>query len=135
MNDYKRLSNIENFLEDLMTAARTVRLGKERRQHERFSISLFVRLKTMESDRIEILEYKTRNISTSEAFIPSLRTLPEGTRLILDLTIPIGDIKEFKCLKRLKNSTATLVRSNSKGMAVHFDKNCYIVSMNSRHVN
>ena len=108
---------------------------KERRHHERFSISLSVRLKTMESDRKEMLEYKTRNISTSGAFISSLRSLPEGTRLILDLTIPIGNIKEFKYLKKLKGSTATLVRSNSKGMAVHFDRDCYIVSMNSKHVN
>jgi hypothetical protein len=108
---------------------------KERRQYERYNIPLPVRLETIESDRKEILEFETRDISASGAFIPSLRSLPEGTRCVLDITIPSDDIKEFKYVKRLKGSTGTLVRSNSKGIAVHFDRDCYIVSMNSNHMN
>ncbi len=108
---------------------------KERRQHERFEIPLPVRLETIESEEREILEYKTRDISTSGAFIQSLSPLPEGTRLIMDFTIPNDGIREFKYVKILKGSTATLVRSNSKGMAVHFDKDCYIVSLNCKHLN
>ncbi|MEJ2656814.1 MAG: PilZ domain-containing protein [Desulfobacterales bacterium] len=108
---------------------------KERRQHERFNIPLPVRLETLESDRKEILEYETRDISTSGTFIPSLRSLPEGTRFIMDFTIPSDDIKEFKYVKSLKGSTGTLVRSNSKGMAVHFDRDCYIVSLSSNNMN
>ncbi len=108
---------------------------KERRQYERFNIPLAVRLETIESDRKEIIEYKTRDISASGAFIPSRKSMPEGTRLVLDFTIPSDDIKEFKYVKRLKGSTGTLVRSNSKGMAVRFDRDSYIVSMNSKHVN
>jgi hypothetical protein len=108
---------------------------KERRQYERFNIPLPVRLETIESDRNEILENETRDISTSGAFIPSRRSLPEGTRFILDFTIPSDDIKEFKYVKCLKGSTGTLVRSNSKGMAAHFDRDCYIVSMNSNNMN
>jgi hypothetical protein len=108
---------------------------KERRQYERYNIPLPVRLETIESDRKEILEFETRDISASGAFIPSLRSLPEGTRFVLDITIPSDDIKEFKYVKRLKGSTGTLVRSNSKGIAVHFDRDCYIVSMNSNHMN
>ena len=108
---------------------------KERRQYERFNIPLLVRLETIESDRTEILDNETRDISTSGVFIPSLRTLPEGTRLIMDFTIPTDDIKEFKYVKCLKGSTGTLVRSNSKGMAVHFDRDCYIVSLNSNNMN
>jgi hypothetical protein len=108
---------------------------KEKRQYERFNIPLHVRLETMGSGSKEVLEYKTGDISTSGAFIPSLKSLPEGTRFILDFTIPSDGIKEFKYVKSLKGSKGTLVRSNSKGIAVHFDRDCYIVSINSKHPN
>jgi hypothetical protein len=94
-----------------------------------------VRLETIESDRKEILDNETRDISASGVFIPSPKSLPEGTRLIMDFTIPSDDIKEFKYVKSLKGSTGTLILSNSKGMAVHFDRDCYIVSMNSNNMN
>ncbi len=102
---------------------------KERRQCERFNIPLAVRLETIESDRNEVLDNETRDISASGTFIPSLRSLPEGTRFVLDFTIPSDDIKEFKYVKSLRGSTGTLVRSNSKGMAVHFDRDCYIMTL------
>ena len=108
---------------------------KERRQCERFNIPLAVRLETIESDRKEVLDNETRDISVSVTFIPSLRSFPEGTRFVLDFTIPNDDIKEFKYVKSLKGSTGTLVRSNSKGMAVHFDRDSYIVSLNSNNMN
>ena len=108
---------------------------KERRQCERFNIPLAVRLETIESDRKEVLDNETRDISVSGTFIPSLRSLPEGTRFVLDFTIPSDDINEFKYVKSLKGSTGTLVRSNSKGMAVHFDRDSYIVSLNSNNMN
>jgi hypothetical protein len=108
---------------------------KERRQCERFNIPLAVRLETIESDRKEVLDNETRDISVSGTFIPSLKSFPEGTRFVLDFTIPSDDIKEFKHVKSLKGSTGTLVRSNSKGMAVHFDRDSYIVSLNSNNMN
>ena len=108
---------------------------KERRQYERFNIPLPVRLETIISDRQEVLDHETRDISVSGTFIPSLRSFPEGTRFVLDFTIPSDDIKEFKYVKSLKGSTGTLVRSNSKGMAVHFDRDSYIVSLNSNNMN
>ena len=108
---------------------------KERRQFERFNIPLQVRLQTIESDRKEVLDNKTRDISASGTFIPSLRSLPEGTRFVLDFTVPSDGIKELKYVKSLRGSTGTLVRSNSKGMAVHFDRDCYIVSLNSNNRN
>ena len=86
---------------------------KERRQCERFNIPLAVRLETIESDRKEVLDNETRDISVSGTFIPSLKSFPEGTRFVLDFTIPSDDIKEFKYVKSLKGSTGTLVLSNS----------------------
>ena len=108
---------------------------KERRKFERFTLTLPVRLETIELGRRKVLDNETRDISVSGTFIPSLKSFPEGTRFVLDFTIPSDDIKEFKYVKSLKGSTGTLVRSNSKGMAVHFDRDSYIVSLNSNNMN
>jgi len=108
---------------------------KERRQYERFTIPLPVRLKTITSDRKEFLDHETRDISASGTFINTLRSFPEGTRFILDFTIPNDNIKEFKYVKSLKGCTGTMVRSTSKGMAISFDKECYIVSLKANKMH
>ena len=102
---------------------------KDRRQYERFTIPLPVKLETITSDRKEFLDHETRDISASGTFISTLRSFPEGTRFILDFTIPSDNIKQFKYIKSLKGCTGTVVRSTFKGMAIHFDRECYIMSL------
>ena len=102
---------------------------KERRQFERFILPLPVRLETITLDRKKILDLETRDISASGTYIPTLTSFPKRTRFILDLTIPSNSIKEFKYVKSLKGCTGTMVRSTSKGMAIHFDRECYIISL------
>jgi hypothetical protein len=104
---------------------------KERRQFERFTLPLPVRLETMTTGRNEVLDLVTRDISASGTFINTLTSFPEGTRFILDFTIPSDSIKEFKYVKSLQGSTGTMVRFTSKGMAIHFDRECYIMSLRS----
>ena len=108
---------------------------KERRQYERFTIPLPVRLETIEIGRKKVLDLETRDISASGTFIATLTSFPDGTRFVLDFTIPDDNIKEFKYVKSLRGSTGTVVRSTSNGMAVHFDRDCYIVSLNSNSMN
>jgi len=105
---------------------------KERRRFERFKINLPVRLETITSDKKKVLDLETRDISVSGTFINTLRSFPEGTRFILDFTVPSDDIKEFKYVKSLRGSTGTMVRSTKNGMAVHFDRECYIMSLEPR---
>ena len=107
---------------------------KERREFERFKINLPVRLETLTSDKKKVLDLETRDISASGTFINTLRSFPKGTRFTLDFTIPNDNIKEFKYVKSLKGSTGTMVRSTSKGMAVHFDRECYIISLKPRKI-
>ena len=83
----------------------------------------------MELDKKEVLDLVTRDISASGTFINTLTTFPEGTRFILDFTIPSDSIKGFKYIKSLKGSKGTMVRSTSKGIAIHFDRECYIMSL------
>jgi len=92
-------------------------------------------LETIILDRKEALDLETKDISASGTYINTLRSFPEGTRFILDFTIPNDDIKEFKYVKSLRGSTGTLVRSNSKGMAITFDRECYIVTLKANNMN
>jgi hypothetical protein len=99
------------------------------RQFIRYTLPLPVKLETMELDKKEVLDLVTRDISASGTFIPTLTSFPEGTRFNLDFTIPSDRIEEFKYIKSLKGCSGTVVRSTSKGMAIHFDKDCYIMSI------
>jgi hypothetical protein len=102
---------------------------KERRQYERFTIPLPVRLETIELGRKKVLDLETRDISASGTFITTLTSFPEGTRFILDFTIPSDSIKEFKDIESLKGCTGSIVRSTPHGMAIQFDRECQIESL------
>ena len=102
---------------------------KEKRQFERFNLPLPVRLETTTTARKKVLDLETSDISASGTFINTLTSFPKGTGFIMDLTIPSDNIKEFKYVKSLRSLTGTMVRSTSKGMAIHFDRECYIMSL------
>jgi hypothetical protein len=102
---------------------------KERRQYERFVFPPPVRLKPMGSERTKVLDLNTRDLSASEAFIPTLTSFPKGTRFILDFTIPTNSFKNLKGIKSLKGFKGNMVRSTAYGMAIHFDRKCQIESL------
>ena len=99
------------------------------RRFIRYPLALPVKLKTMELDGKEVLDLETRDISASGTFISTLKPFSEGTRFNLDFSIPDDSIEVFKYIKSLKGCTGTVVRSTSKGMAIHFDKDSYIMSI------
>ena len=102
---------------------------KERRRYGRFTIPLPVRLETITLGRKKVLDLETRDISASGTFITTLTSFPEGTRFVLDFTIPSDSIKEFKDIESLKGCTGTMVRSTLHGMAIQFDRECQIESL------
>lgn len=102
---------------------------KERRQYERFSFPLPVRLKAMTTGRKTVLDLYTRDLSVSGTFITTLTSFPEETRFTMDFTIPTDSIKKLKDVKRLKGYTGSMVRSTPYGMAIHFDREYQIESL------
>jgi hypothetical protein len=102
---------------------------KEKRQYKRFAISLPVRLETFTLGRKEVLDLVTRDISASGTFVPTLKSFPEGTRFILDFTLPSNNLDKFKDIKGLKDCEGTTVRSTPKGIGIQFDKECQIDSL------
>ena len=99
---------------------------KERRQYARFNISLPVRLEALTLDTKKVLDLETRDISFSGVFINTLTSFPEGTRFILDFTLPSDNLKEFKDIKSLKGCAGSMIRFDSNGIAIQFDKECQI---------
>ena len=102
---------------------------EDKRQYARFTISLPVRLEAITLDRIEVLDLETRDISYSGAFINTLTSFPEGTRFVLDFTLPSDNLKEFNDIKSLKGCVGRIVRSDPYGIAIKFDRECQIESL------
>jgi hypothetical protein len=102
---------------------------KERRQHKRLTIPLPVRLNIMDGAGIMALDLEARDISYTGTFIPTLTSFPEGTRFVLDFTIPSDNLKEFKNVDSLIGCAGTMVRSEPHGIAIKFDKKCQIKNL------
>ena len=104
---------------------------KERRQDKRHTARLPARLEVIASNIKEVFDLETKDISASGAFIYTKEAsfFPENSRFTLDLTIPSDSIKELSDLKSLIECEGNMVRSNSEGMAIHFDRECYIMSL------
>ena len=102
---------------------------KEQRQYERFMFPLPVRIEDITSGRKKVVDLETKDISASGTFIPTLTSFPEGTRFILDFTIPTDSIKKLKDLKSLKGFTGSMVRSTPLGLAIELDRECQIESL------
>ena len=76
---------------------------KERRLYKRHTTRLPSRLEAiMTSDKKKINDLETKDISIGGAFIYTKESssFPEGTRFIIDLTIPSGSKKELTDVKR-----------------------------------
>jgi hypothetical protein len=88
--------------------------------------ALPVKIETMMTGRIKVLDLATRDISVSGTFITTLTSFPERTRFILDFTIPSDSIKGLNDAKNLRGYTGSMVRSTPHGMAINFDRECQI---------
>jgi Tfp pilus assembly protein PilZ len=102
---------------------------KERRQYERFPLTIPARMEMMTTDRKQIFDLETRNISAGGTFINTTEQFPEGTRFKLNLTVPSERIKELTGAESLIECEGNVVRSTPTGMAIQFDKDCHIMSL------
>jgi len=100
---------------------------EERRQYNRVTISVPVRLETL--DGKTVLDLSTRNISASGTFISTLTSFPERTQFILDFAILTDIIMIYNNGSMLKSFTGSLVRSTPHGIAIQFDRECQIESL------
>jgi hypothetical protein len=102
---------------------------EERRQYERFPLTLPARMEPITSNKKQVFELKTKNISSSGAFIYTPEPFPTGTRFKLDLTVSSEKIRELTGVQSLIECEGSIVWSSPTGMAICFDKECQILSL------
>ena len=103
---------------------------KERRQFERFSLSLPTRIKTIGIGKNHVFQFETKDISAAGAFILTAKKFPQGSRFKLNLTVSSNTIKELTGARSLIECKGSVVRSTDTGMAVRFNGNCQILGLN-----
>ena len=102
---------------------------KERRQFERFSLTLPARMETINSGKKQVFELKTRDISCSGAFIYTPEQFSEGDRFKLNLIVSSDKIKKLTGAKSLIECEGSVIRSTPSGVAICFDTDCQILSL------
>ena len=102
---------------------------KERRKCERLQLELPARLETNSTDKKEIFELQTRDISSAGAFLLTTERLSEGTRCRLELMVTSNRIKEITGAQSLIKLEGTIVRSTPDGVAICFDGDCQILGL------
>jgi len=108
----------------------------EKRKLERFDIALsaIIRSGTPYGKGEEaIARLLTKDICEMGAYFPTSRPLPEGTKVGVELILPLSEFK----LKRVKEDKSivsvdgTILRREAKGMAIGFSKSYAIAALSS----
>ena len=103
---------------------------EERRTYERFQLSLPARLEMNSSERTEIFELQTQDISAAGALLVGIKEqFPTGTRCQLELIVTSEKIKELTGVQGLIKVEGTVVRSTPDGVAICFDGDCQILGL------
>jgi hypothetical protein len=103
---------------------------KERRKYERFQLILPARIHLITSEKKQIFDLRTKDISAAGAFLQTTEQFPEGTLFHLEMTVPSERIKELTGAQSLINVEGTVVRSTPTGVAICFNGECEILTLN-----
>ena len=98
----------------------------EKRKLERFELKVRAKVEGLRSRREpEALNLVTSDICAGGAFFHTGKSLPEGTKVQIDLVLPLGRLKRL--IKEYDQTrirvTGTVVRREPGGMAVSFNRN------------
>lgn len=102
----------------------------EKRAMERFSLQLLASISTLGKERDqEVVELLTKNICAGGAFFDTLYPLPIGSRVKIELILPLKGIKNVEGDKALIKVTGSVIRADEKGTAICFDKDYQILPL------
>jgi hypothetical protein len=103
---------------------------EERRKIERFRLRLPAKLMLINKNQ-EVLELKTRDISSDGAFLITDTSLHEGTPISLELLLPLKQFRKLFNEKRnvSLNIKGHVIRNEALGLAVSFEKKYEIASL------
>ncbi len=101
----------------------------DQRQFERFSLTLPVRAETYNSNKKQVFDLKTRDISASGVFLYTPEPFSKGTNFKLNLAVPNDRIKKLTGAESLIDCEGPVVRTTPAGVAIHFTRECQIMSL------
>ena len=104
---------------------------EERRRYERFSLRLSANIQAVSSDKRELIDLLTRDVSAGGAFLHTRRPLAEGTEVKLRLIVTSKRLKQLTGSQSLLRVTGTVTRTGPNGMAVCFDQKHHIMPLGS----
>jgi hypothetical protein len=103
---------------------------KEQRRYERFQLQLPARVEMDKSEKKEIFEIYTKNISSAGVLLLGTEgQFSEGTRCQLELIVSSEKIKELTGMQGLIKVEGTVVRSTPDGVAICFGDDCQILGL------
>lgn len=104
-------------------AADSYDLVYERRRLERFDLQVPAKIEVLSSpDTASILELLTKDICAGGAYFPTKNALAAGTKVKLDILLPVRNVSTISDNTRgLIKVNGTVIRSGPAGMAVGFD--------------
>ncbi|MEW6265936.1 MAG: PilZ domain-containing protein [Thermodesulfobacteriota bacterium] len=77
----------------------------------------------------EFLNLLSRDVSAGGAFFYTDSPLPEGTRVKVDLVLMTDQLKKIESDQAMIKLVGEVVRVESGGMAVRFNKRCHILPL------
>lgn len=95
--------------------------GIDKRRQMRFPLQLPTYIRLINGKESESIEFTTENICSGGAFFHTNRPIPLGTKVEVDLVIPIDQLKTIVSDKVLIEVAGAVVRADEEGMAVCFD--------------
>jgi hypothetical protein len=101
----------------------------ERRHLERFQLTLPARMETITSQKRQVFEFETRDISSAGAFLYTSERFSIGTRFWMKMTTIRNRVKELTGAHGLIECEGKVVRSTDEGVAINFDRECQILSL------
>ncbi|MBW1695398.1 MAG: PilZ domain-containing protein [Deltaproteobacteria bacterium] len=103
----------------------------ERRKLERFEMTIPARVRFKEPGREKMeVTLITRNICSGGAFFKTSKPLPVGTKVDIDLTLPLNKLKRIKDVRNQVSISLTgkVLHTETTGMGVGFDEEYQIFS-------
>jgi c-di-GMP-binding flagellar brake protein YcgR len=96
----------------------------EKRKMERFDLELPAKLMLLNQElkkkMADSFNLQTVDISAGGALFYTDQTVPVGTEVKVDLTLPLGELKKLEGRTVRINISGSVVRSDTSGMAVSF---------------
>jgi len=107
----------------------------ENRSLERFDLGLeaFVSVYS-DSDTPDSLAMQTRDISSDGAYLLTETPLPVGTKVNVDMILSLDELKKLGG-KALIKTSGEVLRTESGGMAISFDRNSRILPYSLKKSN